>query len=405
MDNSRNTPEALRPLFQVRPDIHFLNHGSFGATPRPVQRAASRWRARMERQPVEFLGRELYGLLAAARAEVAPHFGAHPDDLAFVTNATVGVNIAAHSLADRLRPGDEVLATEHEYGACANAWEFVCAERGARYVRQPLPMPDDLPESDDAAETMAEAFLAGVTPRTRVFFLSHITSPTAVRLPIERIIRFAREHNIFTVIDGAHSPGQLDLNLDELGADFYTGNCHKWLCAPKGAGILHVRRAMQECVKPVIVSWGWAPERHYLTGSDFQDALVWGGTTDFSAWLAIPAAIRFQRDHDWSAVHARCADMLTRWLPRFAAAAGMEPVYTARTEALRPPQLAVSPLPEWIDADVFKRRLYDEFRVEAPLTAYRGRQFVRVSVQGYVSESDLGAMEDAIRALIADGRR
>lgn len=394
------SPEALRPLFQIRPDIHFLNHGSYGATPRTVLRAANRWRARMERQPVAFLGRELPALLAKARAALATYLGAQAGDVAFVTNATVGVNIAAQSLADRLGPGDEVLGTNHEYGACSNAWEFVCGPRGARYVRQPLPLPDELPTGGDAEQALADAYLAGVNERTRVLFLSHITSPTALRLPVERIVAFARARGIFTVIDGAHAPGQIDLNLDELGADFYTGNCHKWLCAPKGAAFLHVRAEQQSRVKPVVVSWGWAPERQHFAESDFQDALLWSGTSDFSASLAIPAAIEFQRRHNWPAVRARCAQTLTEWLPRLAAAVGLEPVYDTGTESLRPPQLAVTPLPATVNPMEIKRRLYDEYHIEIPGIQWRGRHFVRVSVQGYSTEADLAALEAALTCLL-----
>ena len=391
-------PATLRRQFTLDPTIHFLNHGSFGATPRPVQRAANAFRARMERQPVAFLQTDLPPLMAQARAALAGLLNAQADDVAFVTNATVGVNIAARALEPHLQPGDEVLSTNHEYGACNNAWEAVCARTGARYVRCALPMPDE-PGGDAAA--LVETLWGRVNERTRVLFLSHITSPTALRLPIEPLLARARAAGIYTVIDGAHAPGQIALNLNALDADFYTGNCHKWLCAPKGAGFLHVRADVQPLVQPLVVSWGSGPERQRFSGNDMQDALGWSGTNDFSAWLAVPAAIRFEEKWRWDAVRTRAAALLDDWLPRYAALAGAPPVYAPSEPSLRPPQLAVSPLPAHVDAAALKARLLDEFAIEIPVITWRDRKFVRVSVQGYTTEDDLASLEHALRSLLA----
>jgi isopenicillin-N epimerase len=384
----------MRELFQLEPDIHFLNHGSFGATPRAVHRSANRLRRRMEKQPVRFLAREIYQRLDDAMAVLSDYLGAPAHDTAFVPNATYGVNVVANSLADLLKPGDEILATDIEYGACSNAWERVCQRTGAIYVRRSVPLPDE--PGGASPEEVAAHFLSGITPRTRVIFLSHITSPTALRLPIEAIIAHARERGILTLIDGAHAPGQLPLNLSDLGADFYSGNCHKWLCAPKGSGFLYVRPEQQHLMQPLVVSWGWGPERHDFTGCDLHDLLHWTGTTDFSAWLATPAAIQFQREHDWEAVRGRCSALLDEWLPRLADAVGMTPVY-APGSPLRPPQLAITPVPAGLDPARLKTELYDRFRVEAPVTFCRERVFVRVSVQAYNDAADLAALEAALR--------
>jgi isopenicillin-N epimerase len=378
--------------------VHFLNHGSFGATPRTVQRVAGGYRAQMERQPVAFLQQELPLLLAKARAALASYLNAQADDVAFVSNATVGVNIAARSLEPLLQPGDEVLTTNHEYGACSNGWEATCARTGARYVRLPLPMPDE--EGGDAA-SIVETLWAGVTERTRVLFLSHITSPTALCLPIAPLLARARAAGIYTVVDGAHAPGQIALDLPALDADFYTGNCHKWLCAPKGAGFLHVRANVQPLVQPLVVSWGNGPERQFFSGNDMQDALGWSGTNDFSAWLAVPAAIRFAQKWGWDGVRARSAALLDAWLPRYAAIAGLPPIYAAGDDLLRPPQVAVAPLPAQVDAALLKTRLLDDYAVEVPIISWRNRKFVRVSIQGYTTEADLAALEDALRVLLA----
>lgn len=392
-------PRSLRELFTLDPSITFLNHGSYGAMPKPVQAAQQALRDRLERQPVLFLGRELPGELSSALAQVAGYLGAEPQDLAFVPNATFGVNLVARSLERVLRPGDQVLGNDHEYGACANAWEAVCGRSGARYVELPLPMPD---ETTDGADAYLERIWAGVTPRTRVLFLSHITSPTAIRLPVEALVARAREAGILTLIDGAHAPGQLDLDLGALGADFYTGNAHKWLCAPKGAAVLHVRAEHQPLIEPLVVSWGSPPHKKFDLGSPFRDALVWSGTDDPTAYLAVPAAIAFQREQGWPAVRAHAEATLAGWLPRLAAAIGLEPMYAGRGHELRPPQLAVTPMPAGTDAAELKAWLYDERRIEVPVTQHLGRVFVRVSFQGYNREEDLACLEDALSAWCAE---
>ena len=208
----------LKQHFLLDPDIHFLNHGSFGACPRPVFEAYQEWQRRLERQPVLFLGRELVGYEHQARQALGEYLHAEADDLVFVPNVTHGVNIVARSLS--LGPGDEILTTNHEYGACDNTWEYLCRKSGTHYIHQPLPTPL---ESDE--EIVAQLWQA-VTPRTRLIFLSHITSPTAMILPVGAICQRARQEGILTLIDGAHAPGQILVDLEAIEADFYTGNCH-----------------------------------------------------------------------------------------------------------------------------------------------------------------------------------
>ena len=253
--------------FLLDPDIHFLNHGSFGACPRPVFEAYQRWQAELERQPVEFLGRRATDLLAASRAALAAYLGADTDDLVYFPNPTTAINMVARNVARlaaednregsplRLRPGDEILTTDHEYGALDRTWRYICEQIGVRYVRRPI----HLPVTTHA--DFVERFWAGVTERTRIIFISHITSPTALIFPVAEICRRARAAGILTIVDGAHAPGQLPLNLTELGADIYTGACHKWLCAPKGAAFLYVRPEVQPWLEPLVVSWGWEAER------------------------------------------------------------------------------------------------------------------------------------------------
>lgn len=243
---------GLREQFLLRPDVVFLNHGSFGACPKPVFEAYQYWLREMEAQPVEFFRRSTEHL-AEARRVLGASVGAHADDLVFVPNATTGLNIVAKSL--RLDPGDEILTTDHEYGALDRTWRFYCERWGARYLRARIPVPVE------SQQQIVDVVWSQVTPRTRVLFLSHITAPTALIMPVEELVRRARAADILTVIDGAHAPGQIPLNMAAIGADFYSGNCHKWMCAPKGSAFLYARREVQPLLEPLVVSWGWQPEK------------------------------------------------------------------------------------------------------------------------------------------------
>ena len=381
---------SLRSYFQLDPDITFLNHGSFGATPLPVFAVYQEWQRRLERQPVRFFSREATPALRTARESLGAYLNARPEDLVFVHNATFAINVVARSL--NLQPGDEVLTTNHEYGACSNAWEAACARRGARYVRRPLSLP-----ITDAA-TVVDELWQGVTPATRVIYLSHITSPTAQTLPVAELCARARAHGILTVVDGAHAPGQIDLDLTALDADVYAGNLHKWLCAPKGAGFLWVHPALQPAIEPLVTSWGSGPERGHFEESDFISALQWQGTDDISSFLSVPAAIAFQAEHDWPAVRRTCHALLTDSLARLAAITGMAPVYAHPNGYA---QMAIAPLPPQPDLAAFKERLYDDYAIEVPCPNWQGRHLVRISVQGYNSETDLRRLEDAVQALLA----
>jgi isopenicillin-N epimerase len=239
---------SRRDLFLLDPEVVYLDHGSFGACPRPVFDAYQEWQRELEREPVDLFERRLENELAAVRTVLGEYVGAPPDDLALVLNATAGMNAALRSLP--LGPGDEILTTRHEYGAIELLLEFVSERTGVRIVR--------------ASGVDAEAIWAEATGRTRVLVVSHVTSPTALLLPVEKLCRRAREAGVLSVIDGAHAPGQVALDLERLGADFYAGNCHKWLCAPKGAGFLYARPDKQELLDPLVVGWGYGDSRFAL---------------------------------------------------------------------------------------------------------------------------------------------
>ena len=285
--------ENLSALFLLRPDVTFLNHGSYGACPRPVFEEYQRWQMQLESQPVAFLdpARGLSGWRREARVAMAGELGTNPDNIVGETNATVALNIVAQSLD--LRPGDEILTTDHEYAALEKTWAYVALRTGARLVAATVPMPLT------AEAQFTDCLLDAITPRTRVIFLSHITSATALLFPIQNIVNEARARGIYTVIDGAHTPGHIPLNLDALGADFYAGNCHKWLMAPKGSAFLYVRSDLQPMINPLVISHGWtenAAEPGPFGSTAFIDRLEMQGTRDPAAWLTVPAAKPFGRN-------------------------------------------------------------------------------------------------------------
>lgn len=379
----------LRPLFLLRPDVVFLNHGSFGACPQPVFDTYRAWQLELERQPVEFLGRRFNDLMREARRALGTYLNAEAQDLVYVPNATTGLNIVARSL--RLEPGDEILSNDQEYGALDRTWRFLCRRSGARYIRQPIPLPIR------SADEVIDAIWSGVTERTRVLFISHITSPTAIVFPIAPLIERARAAGIITVVDGAHAPGQIPLDLAALGADFYSGNCHKWMMAPKGSAFLYARRELQPLVEPLVVSWGW--ESITPGDSRFIDEQEYQGTRDIAAYLTVPAAIEFMRQHRWDDVRAGCRALLHEAHQRLSGVPGLVACTPNAPEWLG--QMAAFALPP-CDGKQLQRRLYDEYKIEIPVGVIDERQFLRISLQGYNSSADVDALIEALRVLLPD---
>ena len=376
----------LREHFLLDPSITFLNHGSFGATPKPVFDEYQRWQRELENQPVEFLGRRCAGLMADSRAVLGEYLGTHADNLVYTQNVTISLNIIARSL--ELGADDEVLTSDHEYGATDRMWRFLSRERGFTFTTRPVDL--------SSREACIESFWQAVTPRTRIIFLSHITSPTAIILPVEEILRRARTQGIITIIDGAHVAGQLSLHLDSLGADFYGGNLHKWLCAPKGAGFFYARPEMQRLVKPLVVSWGYESETP--SASAFVDHHEWWGTRDVASFLSVPAAIRFQSDNDWDRVRVECHQLAKDAQTRICDLTGSPPLHSQADHWFR--QMTAAPLPQDTDLVALKTRLYDEYRVEVPLAAWNGKKLIRVSIQGYNTSQDVDVLLDALSSLL-----
>ncbi|HLO34254.1 MAG TPA: aminotransferase class V-fold PLP-dependent enzyme, partial [Anaerolineales bacterium] len=319
------------------------------------------------------------------------YLNAAVDELVYIPNATHGVNIVAHSL--QLQPGDEILTSDHEYGACDYTWDFICGKMSAHYLHQSI----SLPVASEAE--VVEEFWRGVSSRTKAIYLSHISSSTALRLPVEKICQRARQAGILSIVDAAHSPGQIPVDLQLLNADIIFGNCHKWMLSPKGAGFLYVRRALQNLIDPLVVSWGYHPTPESATGSRFIDILQWTGTKDPTAALTVPDAIQFMKDHDWDNVRGQCHALLRSAIEQICDLTGMPPLYPLDSGFYS--QMGIAPLPH-SDLLLLKSRLYDEYKIEVPLTEWQDKQFVRISVQGYNTREDIDTLLAALEVLLPE---
>lgn len=350
----------MRDGFLLDPEVTYLNHGSYGACPVEVFDECQTWQMRLEREPTDFFTRRFGGAMLAAREALAAFVGAAADDLVFVPNATSGLNAVIRSL--RLEPEDEVLTTTHEYGAILRTLEFA----GANVV---FAEPDEL--------------ASRIGPRTKVVLVSHVTSPTALVLPVEEICAAAREAGALAIVDGAHAPGQLPLDLTTIGTDVYAGNCHKWLCAPKGSGFLWARPEHHGWIAPLVVSWG------YREDADFGERHGWQGTRDPAAYLAVPKAIE---------VHARLDLGRMRALAEVAEAR-LGGLGHSRVPGAPAPFMRAFELPSG-DPEELARQLFEEHRVEVPVYEWDGRRILRVSIGPYNDEGDLDRLERALRDLL-----
>jgi len=384
-------------LWPLDPAVTFLNHGSYGACPRVVLDAQTRLRERLEREPVLFLSRELEGLLDAARAALAAFVGAAPDDLAFVPNATTGVNTVLRWLD--LQPGDEILATDHTYNACRNAVDAVAARARGQVVVAPVPFPLR------GSEEILEAVLGRVTPRTRLALLDHVTSPTGVVLPIERLVRELSARGVDALVDGAHAPGMVPLDLQALGAAYYTGNCHKWMCAPKGAGFLHVRADRQAGVRPLVISHGANSRR--TDRSRFRLEFDWLGTVDPTAYLTVPEAIRFMGSllpGGWPALMAHNRSTALGARDRLCAALAVPPPVPDSmlgSLAAVPVPPGFGPAPRDGAPDPLQAALFDRFGLELLVFTWPAlaTRILRVSAQVYNGAGDYERVADALGVL------
>jgi len=345
----------------------------------------------LERQPVEFLQRRLPDLFISVRKEIARFLHTQMENILLVTNITVGFNIVARSL--KLGPGDEVLTTDHEYGSMNTMWQYLANQKGFKYVMREVPLPIV------SAEQFIESFWQGVTPNTKVIFISHITSPTAIIFPVKEICARARKAGILTVVDGAHVPGQLPLDLEDIGADFYSVNLHNWVCSPKGAAFLYARKEVFPMLEPLILTAMWKLDRP--ADSSPLDMMEYIGTRDPAAFLAIPDAIRFLEENHWDVVRTQCHELAADTRRRLTEISGL-PAYCPDSMEWYS-QMGTAMLPKNIDPAKLKAFLYDQYRIEVPVGEWKGHNQIRFSFQAYNSQSDVDSMIHAVEDYIRKG--
>jgi isopenicillin-N epimerase len=370
--------------FLLDQSVIYLNHGSFGACPKPVFQSYQEWQRQLEMHPVRFLGRQAGELMQHARTELGRLLNVQADDLVLFPNPTSAINMLARSLD--LQPGDEILASNHEYGAMDRTWRYICSKTGAKYVQRPISLPVSTPS------VFVEHFLAGITAQTRAIFLSHITSQTALIFPVREICSKARQLGITTIIDGAHAPGQIPLDLQAIGADIYTGACHKWLCAPKGSAFLYAQPTIQPRLEPLIVSWGYQAE---VPGpSQFIDYHQWQGTRDLAAYLAVPAAIQYQALNQWDIVQQECHKLAREAYTRVHALTNLEPLSPPSQQWFQ--QMVSVRMPAWVEPEQIRKYLFKQEKIEVLATTWQENPYLRVSIQAYNQQSDLDILLDAL---------
>ncbi len=377
----------MKSLFQLDNSITFLNHGSFGASPKPIFEEYQRFQNELEADPVNFIVVKQPQYLKNAKKSLAEFIHCSEKDFFFTPNPTVAINTLMRSL--NLQPGDEILATDHEYGAMDRTWNFFCKKSGAKYIRQQITLPVQ------SKEHLLDEFWKGYNDNTKVVFLNHFSSATALIFPVKEICDKARELGLITIIDGAHVPGHINLNISELNPDYYTGTLHKWMLAPKGSTFLYVRKELQDSLDPLVVSWGY--ESLAPSDSQFLDYHEYQGTNDFSQYLCTPKVVEFLEKNNWVDVSKRCKQIVFDNYKRFCDLLGTQPICPLNDEFLG--QMASIPVKIDKPAEL-KSLLYDKYKIQVPVMPLNENIYVRYSINAYNSQEDLDKLYDALKDIV-----
>ena len=391
MDNSS---DALKSKFLLDPEITFLNHGSYGSCPKPVFEVYQKYQTDLESHPIKFMQEDVYKLLEISRESLSHYVNCDKDDLIFVTNPTQAVGTVIHNIL--INSNDEVLSTNLEYGSCDRMWTYDADQKGYKYIQAEI----NLPIEDK--ETFLNQFWSYASDQTKYVFISQITSTTGMILPIPEIVAEAKKRGIKTIIDGAHVPAHIPLDIKELDPDYYTGALHKWLCCPKGSSFLYVKKEKQDGIQPMLKSWGWGEEYEKFKSSvqlhspsRFINVFQWQGTRDMSTFFTVPEAIQFQEEHDWDSVRSRSINMVIEARNRI-------------NEITKLPKICPD---DWLgqmatilfpidDTVAFKKTLYNDYQIEMPVMRHIEHTAFRISIQGYNTQADIDHLINALEELI-----
>lgn len=380
----------LKKLFLLNKDVTFLNHGSFGSCPTPIFEEFQRFQRQLEFQPISFLEEHIDQNILNAQQVLSTFINCDADDIVFFTNPTTAINEVMRSIP--VNEGDEILSSTHEYGALDKAWDFISTVRGITHVKAVTPNP-----ISSKAEFI-DAFVSAITSRTKVIFISHITSSTGLIFPVEDIIKLARQKNILTIVDGAHVPGHIPLNLTELNPDIYTGTCHKWLLCPKGTSFLYVKKELQNQIKPLIVSWGY--ENPEFSRTPFQNSHLWQGTRDISPFLTIPKAIEFRDEYSWNDVSEVSRQMILDFRSEILSSFDTIPLFEDNPTHWLGQMYSFS-IPNHInECTRIKSQLIHEHNIEIPVFVWDKKLYIRISLNGYNNEEDLHRLLSVLPEII-----
>jgi isopenicillin-N epimerase len=377
----------LSSQFLLNPNITFLNFGSFGACVKPVFERYQQYQLELEQEPVQFITVKGLEYLKQSREALANYIGCAADDVVYVTNPSYAVNMIAKSFG--LKKDDEILTTDLEYGACDKTWSYYCKKVGAKIIRIPTVFP--LTTKEDFVAN----FFKGLTPKTKMVFINHITSSTGLRLPVEEICAIAKSKGLITFVDGAHAPAQVPLNLQTLQADIYTGACHKWMMTPKGSSFLYVKKEYQSLFDPLVISWGY--ESAFPSHSPFLDYHQTNGTRDFSAFLTTPIAIQFMQENNWDVVAAQCRALTKANAHNICSILNAQPLAPVNDDFLV--QLYSTPI-KTAEPEKLKSLLYDKYKIEIPVMRHADKVYLRYSIQAFNTQKDLDILAAALKDII-----
>ena len=375
----------MKDLFLLNNNITYLNHGSYGACPTQVFENYQNWQRKLEEQPVQFMTKIIWENLKTSRDTLGKFLGCSGEDLVLFPNPTTAVNNIIENL--NLSQNDEVLMTQHEYGALVRAWLRSSKKNNFLIIQQHI----DLPLH--SKNMFVNQFLSGVTKNTKVIFISQITSQTGLIFPVKEVCDYARQKGIITIIDGAHVPGHIDLNVSDLSCDYYTGACHKWMCAPKGSSFLFVKKSLQADLRPQIMSWG--EEGEDPGPSQFLMDFQWQGTKDMSAFLSIPSAINFLEDDDWKEKRKVSKNLILEVSNNLIDIFDTESLFLNKDWI---GQMVSHPLPPNMTPDL-KEKLWEEYMIEVPIFEWNNQKFIRVSAHFYNRASDMEILISALKSI------
>ena len=375
--------KEIKTLFHLDHNVTYLNHGSFGACPKEVLNTQFKLQKELEKEPVKHLAFDITKNLEKSRTALSNYINCDKDDVVYFPNPSTALNTVLRSL--RLDKGDEVLSTNHEYGAMNKAWSYLSKKIGFKYINQKISVPLT------TKEFFIKEFVKGITKKTRVIFLSHITSPTGLVFPIKEICEIAREKKIITIIDGAHVPGHIKLNLKELNADFYCGACHKWMCSPKGVAFLYAKKNRQDIIEPLVISWGYDSENP--SSSQFLDYLQWQGTNDISAYLTIPETINFLKKKNWNEKAKKCRELNLWAINKIQQELNLKPLANSNF---------IGQMSSYLfdfKGDLLSNQLdfYKKYKIQIPFFNWNDNTLFRISVQAYNNKEEIENFIDSFK--------